>query len=1108
MPKYKRACPTLVFVFFNENTLRMSKNKTTRQNWGKVFPKNLPELDLIDILKESYASLLEKEVPELLSEVFPIQDYTGKNWMLSYNGYHFDEPSLTDSEAQSKGLNFTQPLYLTVTLKNLKTDTEMTDDVFVGDIPVMTERGTFVVNGVERCIISQLIRAPGVYFTGEQDSVTGRMLYQAEIRPVHGSWLEFAVGRNDVITARIDRRRKFPATTLLRAMGETVSDMQINELFSAIDNDPDHQYIKSTIAKDTAKTFEEGILDVYKRMRPGEPAVFDTAQEYFDNTFFDPRRYTLEKVGRFKINKKLNLNTPETKEFYTLSPQDVTATLRYLVQLQNGQGQIDDIDHLANRRVRRVGELVAHVAFRVGLFRMERIVKERMSLAGSKGEITPTDLVNARPLMAVINDFFRTNQLSSIVDQTNPLSELDNLRRLTVMGPGGITRERASFSIRDIHSSQYGRICPVRSPEGPNIGLVTYASLFAKIDEYGFLLTPYRKVEKQGQKMKITDEVVYMRADDEEKHHITHASVQIEDSLPIDDNNFIKQERVPVRYMGEFLETDVTNVEYIDLVPRQVVGVAASLIPFVAHDEAIRALMGTNMQSQAVPLLRASSPVVGTGMEADVPLAMGRVIRASEAGTVEYVDANKLIMKYKSEKKEYNITKFVKTAQSTTFTQKPAVVMGEEVSKDQVIVDGPACEDGELALGQNLIVAYMGYEGLEYEDAIVVSDRLVREDLLTSVNIEEYEAQVVETKLGPEETTRDIPNVGEEALSNLDENGIVLIGAEVGPSSILVGKIAPKGETELTAEERLLRAIFGEKARDVRDTSLRIPHGERGVVINVKILDRNKGDELEPGVMQKIIVQVAQIRKVTVGDKLAGRHGNKGVISKVVSRENMPYMEDGTPVDIIISPLSVLSRMNLGQLLEVHLGWAAGKQGFKVGLPVFEKIEESRITDELKKAGLPLTGKAILRNGKTGEKYEQPITVGVGYVMKLVHMVEDKIHARSTGPYSLVTQQPLGGKAQMGGQRLGEMEVWALESHKAAHTLQEMLTIKSDDVVGRSQAFEAIVKGTTIPESEIPESFKVLIKELQALGLSVDATDVKENVQDFGVSENEPGEEE
>jgi len=1075
----------------------MLNKKITRQNWGKVFPKNLPELDLIGILKESYSSLLEKEIPELLQEVFPIEDYTGKNWMLSYNGYHFEDSSITDKEAQAKGLNFTQPLYLTVTLKNLKTELETTEDVFVGDIPVMTERGTFIVNGVERCIISQLIRAPGVYFTGEQDSVTGRMLYQAEIRPVHGSWLEFAVGRNDVITARIDRRRKFPATTLLRAMGEVVSDNQLNETFGEIDNDPEHQYIKASIAKDTAKTYEEGIVDVYKRMRPGEPAVFDTAQEYFHNTFFDPRRYTLEKVGRFKINRKLNLQVPETNEFYTLQPEDVTATLRYLVQLQNGQGQVDDIDHLANRRVRRVGELVAHVAFRVGLFRMERIVKERMSLAGSKGEITPTDLVNARPLMAVVNDFFRTNQLSSIVDQTNPLSELDNLRRLTVMGPGGITRERASFSIRDIHSSQYGRICPVRSPEGPNIGLVTYASLFAKIDEYGFLLSPYRKVEKQGKKVKITDEVVYMRADDEEQYYVTHASVQI------DDDNYIKQQRVPARYKGEFIETDVTNIEYIDLVPRQVVGVAASLIPFVAHDEAIRALMGTNMQSQAVPLLRASSPVVGTGMEAEVPLAMGRVIRAPEAGVVEYVDANKLVINYKSGKKEYDIAKFTKTAQSTTFTQKPAVIMGQQVAKGDLIIDGPACEDGELALGQNLIVAYMAYEGLEYEDAVVVSDRLVREDLLTSVNIEEYEAQVVETKLGPEETTRDIPNVGEEALANLDESGVVIVGAEVGPSSILVGKIAPKGETELTAEERLLRAIFGEKARDVRDTSLRMPHGERGVVIDVQVLDRDKEDELEPGVMQKIIVQVAQIRKVNVGDKLAGRHGNKGVISKVVPRENMPYLEDGTAVDIIISPLSVLSRMNLGQLLEVHLGWAAGKQGFKVGLPVFEKVEENLMTDELKKAGLPVEGKAILRNGKTGEAYEQPITVGVGYVMKLVHMVEDKIHARSTGPYSLVTQQPLGGKAQMGGQRLGEMEVWALEAHKAAHTLQEMLTIKSDDVVGRAQAFEAIVKGTTIPESEIPESFKVLIKELQALGLSVEATDVKEEEQDFSVPDEE-----
>lgn len=1069
---------------------RNKVSNLARENWGSVFPKSEPELDLIEVQKESYRWFLTEGIAEMLKQLFPISDYTGKNWLLSYNKYYFEDPPLTFEDAQEKGLTYSQPLYLNVTLKNLKTEKEITEDVFFGDIPIMTPRGTFIINGIERCIINQLIRAPGAYFTGEQDSVTGRMLYQAEIRPVHGSWLEFSVGRNDVITARIDRRRKFPATTLLRAL-QVATDNQLYDEFTDVDTDPGHKFIRATIEKDSAKTYEEGVLELYKKMRPGEPAVFETALELLQYTFFDPRRYTLEKVGRFKMNKKLGLNLPEERDYFTLTTEDVVATLKYLIMLQNGKGEVDNIDHLANRRVRRVGELVAHIAFRVGLFRMERIVKERMSLVGAKGEIKPTELVNARPLIAVINDFFRTNQLSSILDQTNPLSELDNLRRLTVMGSGGISRERASFSIRDIHSSQYGRICPVRSPEGPNIGLVTYMSLYAKIDEYGFLQTPYRKVVKRKRdnksKMRVADQIVYMRPDDEEKYYITHAGVNI------DKRGYITEKRVPARYQGEFIETSVENIDYIDLVPRQVVGAPASLIPFVAHDEANRALMGTNMQCQAVPLLRAKAPIVGTGMEAIVPLAMERVVRAGESGKVTYVDAEKLIVKNRKGKEtEYKIAKFQKTAQSTAFTQRPHVKVGDAVAKGQVIIDGPACENGELSLGQNLVVAYMSYEGLEYEDAIIVSERLVREDLLTSINIEEYEAQVVETKLGPEETTRDIPNVGDEALANLDESGIVIVGAEVGPNSILVGKIAPKGETELTAEERLLRAIFGEKAREVRDTSLRMPHGERGVVIAVKILDREEGDELEPGIIRKIQVQVAQVRKVAVGDKLAGRHGNKGVISKVVAQEDMPFLEDGTPVDVIISPLSVLNRMNLGQLMEVHLGWAADKLGYKTALPVFERIDEDKIIGELTKAGLPVTGKAVLYNGKTGRPYEQPVVVGIGYVLKLVHMVEDKIHARSTGPYSLVTQQPLGGKAQMGGQRLGEMEVWALEAHKAAHTLQEMLTIKSDDVVGRAQAFEAIVKGDKIPEAEIPESFKVLIKELQSLGLSVTPTGVKE----------------
>jgi DNA-directed RNA polymerase subunit beta len=773
---------------------------------------------------------------------------------------------------------------------------------------------------------------------------------------------------------------------------------------------------------------------------------------------------------------------PNDKDHWILTREDIIGAIKYLIGLSHGKGDVDDIDHLGNRRVRRVGELVATNAFRVGLLRLERSVREKMSLAGPAAEdLTPMQLVNARPIIASINDFFRTSQLSTILDQTNPLAEVDNLRRLTVMGIGGISRERASFSIRDINASQYGRICPVRSPEGPNIGLVTYMSLYARANEYGFLETPYRKVVKK----KVTDEMVYLDANDEQYHYITHAGIAF------DKEGNIASDRVPVRYKGEFLEADAGLVEYIDVVPRQVVGAPASLIPFLAHDEANRALMGTHMQCQAVPLVKPESPIVGTGMEAAISSTMGRVIVAPDDGTVRFADGSRVDFETKDgESMSYTIQKFTRSAQSTCYNQRVMVVNGEKVKKGTVLIEGPASDGGDLALGANVTIAYMSFDGLGYEDAIVVSDRLVKDDVLTSVHIEEYDASVVDTKLGPEETTRDIPNVGEEALRNLDENGIVVVGAQVGPNDILVGKIAPKGETELTAEERLLRAIFGEKAREVRDTSLRVAHGERGTVIEVKILDKEQGDELEPGTNRKIVVKVAQMRKVVVGDKLAGRHGNKGVISKVVPKSDMPYLPDGTVVDVIISPLSVLSRMNLGQLLEAHLGLAAQKLHLKIALPVFEHIGEDKIIEKLKEAGVPVSGKSILYDGRTGEAYQEPIVVGIGYIMKLIHMVEDKTHARSTGPYSLVTQQPLGGKAQMGGQRLGEMEVWALESHRAAHVLQEMLTIKSDDVVGRAKAFEAIVKGTDIPQSTIPESFKVLVKELQALGLNVNPTGV------------------
>lgn len=1054
------------------------KNQSKRLYWSETGI-SLPPLDLIAVQKESYDWFIKKGIFELISEISPVEDFTGKNWVLTLGKHYFEPPRYTPSDSLSKGLTYDSPLKIETTLTNKQTGRQVVQDVFLGDIPTMTDNGTFIINGVERCIVNQIVRSPGVYFTGDADPITGKVLYMAEVRPLFGSWLDFSITRNDVMTVRIDRRRKYAVTTLLRAIGIS-SDEELISIFG--DTDKSLAFISATIEKDPTKTREEAVIEIYRKMRPGEPTVLENAQDLLKNLFFNSRRYSLGAVGRYKMNKKLEVSIANESTNWTLTKEDFIGIIKYLINLNIGKGDVDDIDHMGNRRVRRVGELVANSAFKIGLMRLERSIKERMSMAGSQMEITPSQIVNARPIIAAINDFFRTSQLSTILDQTNPLSEIDNLRRLTVMGVGGISRERASFSIRDINSSQYSRICPVRSPEGPNIGLVTYMALYTRVNEYGFLEAPYRRVvfDNKVKKPKVTDEIVYMTADDEMYYYTTHCGV------PMDKKGYITSDRVPARYKGDFLETDAKNISFIDVVPKQVVGIAASLIPFIAHDEANRALMGTHMQCQAVPLISPESPFVGTGMEMVIPQALRRAVVAPEDGKITAVDANRVILKGKSGKEhDFPIEKFKRTSQNTSFSQNPLVSLGEVVNSGQVIIDGPASQQGELALGQNLVIAYASFDGMGYEDAIVISDRLVKQDILTSVSIEEYETEVVDTKLGPEETTRDIPNVGEEALANLDEEGIVVIGAEVGPNDILVGKIAPKGETELTAEERLLRAIFGEKAKEVRDTSLRMPHGEKGVVIDVKILDRESGDELHPGTIRKIIIKVAQVRKVVVGDKLAGRHGNKGVISKIVPASDMPYLSDGTPVDVIISPLSVLSRMNLGQLLEAHLGWAAAKGGYKVAVPVFENLSEEKIVDELKKNNLPVNGKAILYDGRTGEQFKQPVVVGIGYIMKLIHMVEDKTHARSTGPYSLVTQQPLGGKAQMGGQRLGEMEVWALEAHRAAYTLQEMLTIKSDDVVGRAKAFEAIVKGTDIPASTIPESFKVLVKELQSLGLNV-----------------------
>ncbi len=1055
----------------------MAKNiGSNKQYWGKES-KSLPEFDLLSIQKASYKWFIEEGIREVIDEISPIEDFTGKNWELVLGDYKLGEPKITEEMALAKGLTYFTPLTVEATLVNKKSGKNVKQNVFLGEVPKMTDRGTFIVNGIERVIVGQIVRSPGVFFTAAEDPITGRTLYTAEMRPVHGSWLEFSTTRTDMVVVRIDRRKKFLASVFLKALGIDTNE-EIYEKFKGIDGA--ENYIKNTIEKDETRGATDALIEIFKKMNPGEPVVIDTIRQNFRDSFFDRRRYDLSRVGRYKVNKKLaNISNFEAQDALTLTINDVIGIISYLVQLANGKGKIDDIDHLANRRIRSVGELVQTTAFRVGALRLERIIKEKMSLASTEEQFSPSHFINAHPIIAAINEFFRTSQLSAILDQTNPLSEIDNIRRLTVMGTGGISRERASFSIRDINASQYSRICPVRSPEGPNIGLVTYLALYARVNEYGFLEAPYKKVAAEGKKLRVTDEIVYLDAENEMEAYITHADIKV------DEKGYIVDDLVPARYNGEYLEVEKEKIQYIDVIPRQVVGTSAALIPFIDHDEANRALMGTHMQCQAVPLIKAEAPVIGTGMEEMVSKALGRVITAPFDGTVEFVDANKVTIKDGRNEETFKINKFKRTSNNTLFNQRPIVTVGQKVKKGDILIDGPASQEGELALGKNLVIAYASFDGLGYEDAIVISDRLVQSDALTSVHVEKYEATVVDTKLGAEETTRDIPNVAEEDLANLDEDGIVVVGSEAKPGDILVGKIAPKGETELTAEERLLRAIFGEKAREVRDTSLRMPHGEHGIVTNVQILDRERGDELEPGAIRKIQIEVAQIRHVVVGDKLAGRHGNKGVISKIVPDSDMPYLEDGTPVDIIISPISVLGRMNLGQLLEAHLGLAARNLNKRIALPVFEKMNEDQYVDLLKEAGLPVNGKQKLIDARTGEAYENDVVVGIGYIMKLIHMVEDKAHARSTGPYSLVTQQPLGGKAQMGGQRLGEMEVWALEAHRAAYTLQEMLTIKSDDVSGRAKAFEAIIKSVDIPTPRVPESFKVLIRELQSLSLNI-----------------------
>ncbi len=1101
----------------------MATDKNIRENWGKKH-EVLPKLNLIELQRESYQRFLDEGIAKALKEVNGdkgIEDFTGKNWVLKFGNYRFGKPKYTAKEAILKNVTYDFPLYAEAILKNKKTGEEQMQEVFLGDMPKMTEVGTFVINGIERVVVTQLVRSPGVFFSANRKYSTDELLYKAELRPLRGSWLEVSISKRGVVAAKIDRRRKMPVTVLLRAIGYS-TDEEIREVLKDTIEADKLDLIVNTIEKDSTENESEALIELYSKMRPGEPAVLNTAKQFVKNMFFNPRRYDLGEVGRYKLNRRLKMDVDE--HLTVLSPEDILNTVKYLVNLQNGEGKVDDIDHLSNRRLRRIGELVKHNAFRIGLIRLERSIREKMSLTKTDEILTPAALVNARPLIATVSEFFRRNRLSAILDQTNPLSEVDNLRRLSVMGTGGVTRERASFSMRDINASQYSRICPVRSPEGPNIGLVTYLTLYAQINKFGFLEAPYLKVKKVKDKMKLTDEIVYLSADEEEDYKITHQGIEI------NDRGYIKDAWVPMRYMNRFIEGPATEVQYIDAVPRQVIGTSASLIPFIAHDEANRALLGSHMQCQAVPLLKPQEPIIGTGMEAAVATSMNRTVKARLPGKVVYVDADRLEIKLnatdskkaqdldKQKIKEevyhkkgvdiYQISKFMRTSQSTCYSQTPVVKVGDKIKKGQVVIDGPSSNNGELALGSNLLIAYTSFDGLGYEDAIVISDRLVKDDVLTSIQINEHKAKVMDTRLGPEELTNDIPNVSEAYLSNLDENGIIRIGSKVTSRDILVGKIAPKGETELTPEERLLRAIFGEKSREVRDTSLRMPHGEEGTVISVHILDREKGDELDPGTLKEVIVKVAQMRKIKVGDKLAGRHGNKGIISKIVPVADMPHLEDGTPIDIIISPLSVLARMNLGQLLEANLGWAAKKLNKKIALPAFEKVSEEKMNELLEEAGLPVSGKVQLYDGRTGNAYDNPSVVGMGYILKLSHMVEDKTHARSTGPYSLVTQQPLGGKAQMGGQRLGEMEVWALEAHRAAHVLQEMLTIKSDDVRGRSKAFEAIVKGVDIPAPTVPESFRVLVRELNSLGLEVIAHEKEEEEDEDLTAEFEVSDEE
>ncbi|TME26793.1 MAG: DNA-directed RNA polymerase subunit beta [Chloroflexi bacterium] len=1065
---------------------RVAPTVRERRNFASL-PEVLPLPNLIQTQLESFKWFCDEGLGELFAEISPIQDFTGKNLDLKFISSEFREPKYSEEECRTKDLTFSKPLWARVELVNKETGEVTEQDVFLGDFPWMTDKGTFVINGAERVVVSQLVRSPGVYFTAVDDPTTGRRLFYGKLIPNRGAWLEFETSNKDVVSVKVDRKRKLTVTTLLRAIGYS-SNEEIAALFTSVDNDPDHQYIQSTLERDPTTNTNEGLVEVYKRLRPGDPPTIDNARSLVNSLFFNFRRYDLAKVGRYKLNRKLGLDLPMTTR--TLTNEDLVKIVGRIVELNNGKGSADDIDHLGNRRVRAVGELIQS-QFRVGLLRMERVVRERMSIVEPE-KATPKELINIRPVVAAIKEFFGGSQLSQFMQQTNPLDELTHKRRLSALGPGGLSRERAGFDVRDVHFSHYGRICPIETPEGPNIGLIGSLATYGRVNPYGFIESPYRRVVRDDGKPRVSDEIVYLTADEQELATVVQANARL------DDKGFFVDDRVQVHRGAEYHEAAPLTADYMDVSPKQIVSVSAALIPFLEHDDANRALMGSNMQRQAVPVVRPEAPIIGTGIEYRAARDSGQVVVARAPGVVRSVSAIEIWVEEDSgDAFRYRLQKFVRTNQGTCFNQRPLVSVGDRVVQDQILADSYSTDEGELALGQNILVAFMPWEGGNYEDAIILSDRIVQDDKFTSIHIEKYEAEARDTKLGPEEITRDIPNVGEEALADLDENGIVYIGAEVGPQDILVGKITPKGETELTAEERLLRAIFGEKAREVKDTSLRLPSGEHGKVVDVAVFSRDNNDELLPGVNKMIRVAVAQKRKISVGDKMAGRHGNKGVIAKILPVEDMPFLPDGTPVDIVLNPLGVPSRMNIGQILETHLGWAAQALGIHVSTPVFDGAKEKAIKEQLKLAGLPEDGKIELRDGRTGKKFEQTITVGYIYMMKLHHLVEDKIHARSTGPYSLITQQPLGGKAQFGGQRFGEMEVWALEAYGAAYILQELLTVKSDDVMGRVQTYEAIVKGEDIQPPGVPESFKVLIKELQSLGLSVEVLNDSEEAIRF-----------